>query len=145
MAGVATVAGLGLAAGLMAASAAGAATTMPSGAGGRIYTTDQAGYAATGTSFQTAAASAYLRAPGQYVQVDDGISWETHLYGTDTKTGKKWEIDLRVGGDPASLTGGNYNVWALSADEQRPDSGGQFDLEWRRRGRQPAGRCVPAR
>ena len=117
IAGVATLAGIGLAAGLMAASAAGAATTLPSAAGGRIYTTDQAGYAATGAAFQTASASVYLRSPGQYAKVDDGISWETHLYGTDTKTAKKWEIDLGVGGDPASLTGGNYNVWAQSADD----------------------------
>ncbi|HTT50966.1 MAG TPA: hypothetical protein VMH35_06185 [Streptosporangiaceae bacterium] len=109
--------GIGLAAGLAAAPAAVAATTIYHGTGSRIYATDQAGYAATGAAFQTASATVYLRAPGQYTKVDDGISWETHLYGTDTKTGKKWEIDLGAGGDPASLTGGNYNVWALTADD----------------------------
>jgi hypothetical protein len=115
VASFAALSGIGLAAGLMAASAAGAATTMPSSSGGRSYTTDQAGYAATGAAFQTASATVYLRAPAQYAAVDDGISWETHLYGTDTNTAKTWEIDLGVGGNPK--VPGNYNVWAQSADD----------------------------
>lgn len=66
--------------------------------------TEGGGYLASQAQFRYVKDSVYLRAQSNFAALDDGVSWETHLYGTDTTTHNPVQVVLTVGGNPQSLT-----------------------------------------
>ena len=48
--------------------------------------TEGGGYLTSQAQFRYVKDSVYLRAQSNFAALDDGVSWETHLYGTDTTT-----------------------------------------------------------
>lgn len=66
--------------------------------------TEGGGYLASQAQFRYVQDSVYLRAQSGFAAIDDGVSWETHLYGTDTATGKPVAVVVMVGGNPQNLT-----------------------------------------
>jgi hypothetical protein len=66
--------------------------------------TEGGGYFASQAQFRYVKDSVYLRAQSNFAAIDDGVSWETHLYGTDTATSNPVQVVLAVGGNPQSLT-----------------------------------------
>jgi hypothetical protein len=65
--------------------------------------TEGGGYIASQAQFRYVKDSVYLRAQSNFAAIDDGVSWETHLYGIDTTTNNPVLVVLAVGGDPQSL------------------------------------------
>jgi hypothetical protein len=96
---VAVSAGLGLTA--LAGSAS--ASTGP-----RTYLPDSSGYSVTQAQFRYVQDTVYLRSPSKFTTVDDGVSWETHLFGT--RGGQKMSVDINIGGNPQTDT--SYHPWA---------------------------------
>jgi len=97
-----------------AATLIGAASSASAAIGPRAYTTDSAGYGMAHAQFGTVQFryvrdTVYLRPPARFAAIDDAVSWETHLAGTDAK-GQPVEVDVNVGGDPQ--TQGGYHAWA---------------------------------
>ena len=66
--------------------------------------TEGGGYLAAQAQFRYVQDSVYLRAQASFATIDDGVSWETHLYGIDTATSQPVQVVLAVGGNPQSLT-----------------------------------------
>ena len=64
--------------------------------------TEGGGYLASQAQFRYVQDSVYLRAQSNFAALDDGVSWETHLYGIDTATHNPVQVVLAVGGDPQS-------------------------------------------
>ena len=65
--------------------------------------TEGGGYLAAQARFRYVQDSVYLRAQSGFAAIDDGVSWETHLYGTDTATSSPVRVVVGVGGDPQNL------------------------------------------
>ena len=65
--------------------------------------TEGGGYLAAQAQFRYVKDSVYLRAQSNFAAIDDGVSWETHLYGTDTATNQPVQVVLAVGGNPQNL------------------------------------------
>ena len=84
----------------LGAAAASASTGPPTYNNG---STEGGGYLAS-AQFRYVQDSVYLRAQSRFAAIDDGVSWETHLYGTDTATSQPVQVVLAVGGNPQSLT-----------------------------------------
>ena len=76
-------------------------------AGPRAYTQDSSGYSVTHAQFRYVQDTVYLRSPSSFAAVDDGVSWETHLFGT--RGGQKVSADINIGGSP---TDSSYHPWA---------------------------------
>ncbi len=72
--------------------------------------TEGAGYSVTHARFRYVQDSVYLRSATKFAATDDGVSWESHLYGTDTVSLRKVHAVLGIGGDPQ--TSSTYGVWA---------------------------------
>jgi hypothetical protein len=89
--------------------AAAAASAASASAGPRGYTVDSAGYSVTHAQFRYLQGTVYLRPPAKFAAVDDGVSWETHLAGTDAG-GHAVEVNVNIGGDPQTESG--YHSWA---------------------------------
>jgi hypothetical protein len=79
--------------GLTALAGSASASTAP-----RTYTPDSSGYSVTHAQFRYVQDTVYLRSPSMFTKVDDGVSWETHLFGT--KGGQGVSADIIIGGDP---------------------------------------------
>ncbi len=86
------------------------AGTASASTGPKVYTQDSAGYSVTHSRFRYVQDSVYLRSPSKFAAIDDGVSWETHLFGTDASSGHKVSVDINIGGDPQ--TESSYHVWA---------------------------------
>jgi hypothetical protein len=86
------------------ASAASAST------GPKAFTPDSAGYSVTQSRFRYVQDTVYLRPPSKFAAIDDGVSWETHLLGSDANGGQKVSVDINIGGDPQ--TDSSYHAWA---------------------------------
>jgi hypothetical protein len=84
--------------GATAASASTGPATYNNGA------TEGGGYLTSQAQFRYVQDSVYLRAQSRFAAIDDGVSWETHLYGTDTATNQPVQVVVLVGGNPQSLT-----------------------------------------
>lgn len=89
--------------GLTALAGSASASTGP-----RAYTPDSAGYSVSHAQFRYVQDTVYLRSPSMFTKVDDGVSWETHLFGT--KGGQSVSADINIGGDPQTDSG--YHAWA---------------------------------
>jgi hypothetical protein len=89
--------------GLTALAGSASASTGP-----RDYTPDSSGYSATQAQFRYVQDTVYLRSPSKFAAVDDGVSWETHLFGTST--GGNVSADINIGGNPK--TDSSYHPWA---------------------------------
>jgi hypothetical protein len=87
-----------------------AAGTALASTGPRAYTTDSAGFAASGARFRYVQDTAYIRVPAKFAAFDDGVSWETHLFGVRTSDGAAVSADINIGGDPQ--TEATYHAWA---------------------------------
>ncbi|HEY8046489.1 MAG TPA: hypothetical protein VIF35_19650 [Streptosporangiaceae bacterium] len=85
----------------LGATAASASTGPPTYNNG---STEGGGYLASQAQFRYVQDSVYLRAQSGFAAIDDGVSWETHLYGIDTATSQPVQVVLAVGGDPQNLT-----------------------------------------
>ena len=85
----------------LGATAASASTGPPTYNNG---STEGGGYLASQAQFRYVQDSVYLRAQSNFAAIDDGVSWETHLYGTDTATSSPVQVVLAVGGNPQNLT-----------------------------------------
>ena len=85
----------------LGATAASASTGPPTYNNG---STEGGGYFASQAQFRYVQDSVYLRAQSNFAAIDDGVSWETHLYGTDTVTHNPVQVVLAVGGNPQNLT-----------------------------------------
>ena len=85
----------------LGATAASASTGPPTYNNG---STEGGGYLASQAQFRYVQDSVYLREKSHYAAIDDGVSWETHLYGTDTATNQPVQVVLAVGGNPQDLT-----------------------------------------
>lgn len=87
-----------------------AAGTALASTGPRTYTPDSAGYATSGAQFRYVQDSVYIRVPPKFSAFDDGVSWETHLFGVRTSDGGAVSVDINIGGDPQ--TDATYHAWA---------------------------------
>lgn len=98
---VATSAGFGLTA---------LAGTASASTGPRAYTQDSSGYSVTQARFRHLQDTVYLRSPSKFAAADDGVSWESHLVGTNTSSDQPVEVSVNIGGDPQ--TDSSYHAWA---------------------------------
>jgi hypothetical protein len=89
--------------GLTALAGSASASTGP-----RAYTPDSSGYSVSHAQFRFVQDTVYLRSPASLAAVDDGVSWETHLFGTSG--GQNISADINIGGDPQSDSA--YHPWA---------------------------------
>jgi hypothetical protein len=72
--------------------------------------TEGGGYAVTHAKFRFVQDSVYLRPTSKFAATDDGVSWETHLYGTFAGGAVPVKAVLGIGGDPQ--TSSTYGVSA---------------------------------
>lgn len=91
--------------GLTALAGPASASTGPQG-----YTQDSSGYRVSQARFRYVQDTAYLRPLSKFSGIDDGVSWETHLVGTDTSNSRMVSADINIGGDPQ--TDSSYHPWA---------------------------------
>jgi hypothetical protein len=91
--------------GLTALAGSASASTGP-----RSYTQGSSGYSVTHAQFRYVQDTVYLRSPSTFAAVDDGVSWETHLFGINTSDGDQVSADINIGGDPQNDS--PYHPWA---------------------------------
>jgi len=99
---------------LAAATVLAIASPASAARGPRAYTADSAGYSVAHAQFGTVhlryvTDTVYLRSPKGFAAIDDGVSWETHLSGTDAN-GQPLEVNVNIGGDPQTQS--TYHAWA---------------------------------